>query len=193
MSDPKLFIIVEGKTDATAVRAILGNDLAGQTRIFTAQGRMSLVSVARNVYFHEGGPVLIVMDADTTTPTLVEEQKAMTRAALETLVPGVTNEDGRARVFAFVPELEVIFFESPQTLERLVGEPVPADAVPEGLLLPKQTLDALLQRKGPLDKDSALYAPLLNPEIAVLLAQGKQATALRETVRSMLPLAVPTT
>jgi hypothetical protein len=193
MPDPKLFIIVEGKTDATAIRVILGNELARQTRLFAAQGRTSLVTVARNVYFHEGGPVLIVMDADTTTPTLVQEQKAMTRAALETLIPSVTNEDRRVRVFAFVPEIEVIFFEAPQALERLLGEPIPPEAVQEGLLLPSQILDALFRQKGSLDKMSMLYAPLLNPEIANLLAQGKQATALRETVSSMLAPAVPTT
>jgi hypothetical protein len=130
MADSKLLVVVEGKTDATAIRAILGADLARRARVFAAQGRTSLVNVARNLFFHEGGPVLIVMDADTTTSHLVEEQKALTRAAVESLIPSSMNGvDRGVEVFAVVPEIEVIFFEAPLALERLLGEPVPPAAV----------------------------------------------------------------
>jgi hypothetical protein len=193
MVDPKLLVVVEGKTDATAIRAILGADLARRARVFAAQGRTSLVTVARNLFFHEGDPILVVMDADTTAAHLVEEQKALTRVAIESLVPGIANgEDRRVEVFAFVPEIEVVFFEAPQALERVLGEPVPPVAVEEGLLIPHKTLASLLRRKGPLDKVTKLYTPLADPEIAQLIAQGKQATALRETVISILSPAVPT-
>jgi hypothetical protein len=193
MTDSNLLIVVEGKTDATAIRAILGADLARRVRVFAAQGRTSLVTLARNLFIHEGGPILIVMNADTTTAHLVEEQKALTRAAVESLVPGIMNgEDHWAEVFAFVPEMEVIYFEAPQALERLIGEPVPPAAVEEGLLIPHRTLAALCGPKGPLDKTTVLYAPLADPEIANLIAQGKQAAALRDTVISILTPAVPT-
>jgi hypothetical protein len=110
MADSNLFIVVEGKTDAMAIRAILVAELARRARIFAAQGSISLVTVARNLFFHEGGPVLIVMDTDTTAPHLIEEQKALKRAAVGRLIPGTMN--GRERgvnVFAFVPGIEVIF------------------------------------------------------------------------------------
>jgi hypothetical protein len=191
--DSELLIVVEGKTDAMAIRAILGADLARRARVFAAQGRTSLVTVARNLFFHEGGPVLIVMDADTTTAPMVEEQKALTRAAVESLIPGIMNcGDRGVEVFAFVPEIEVIFFEAPPALELLLGEPVPPAAVEEGLLIPHKTLAALLARKGPLDKVTMLYTQLADPEMAHLIAQGTQATALRDTVTSILAPAVPT-
>ena len=83
MADSKLLVVVEGKTDATAIRAILGTVLARRPRFFAAHGRTSLVTVARNLFFHEGGPVLIVMDADTTTAHMVEgERPSHTRAAV---------------------------------------------------------------------------------------------------------------
>jgi hypothetical protein len=193
MADSKLLIVVEGKTDATAIRAILGADLARRARVFAAQGRTSLVTVARNLFFHEGGPVLIVMDADTTTAHMVEEQKALTRAAVESLVPASVNgRDRGVEVFAFVPEIEVIFFEAPPALERLLGEPVPPTAVEEGLLIPHKTLAALLGRKGPFDKVNMFYAWFADPEVAHLIARGKQATALRDTVNSILAPVVPT-
>jgi hypothetical protein len=193
MTGSNLFIVVEDKTDAMAIRAILGADLARRARVFAAQGGFSLVTVARNLLFHEGGPILIVMDAETTTPRMIEERKGLTRAALESLVPGVTNgKDRLVGVFAFVPEIEVIFFEAPSALERLLGEPVPPAAVEEGLLIPHKTLTGLLQRNGPLDKVATLYTQLADPEIAHLIAQGRQATALKDTVISILTPAVPT-
>jgi hypothetical protein len=187
MADSKLLSVVEGKTDATAIRAILGADLARRARVFAAQGRTSLVTVARNLFFHEGGPVLIVMDADTTTAHMVEEQKALTRSAVESLIPGSMNgRDRGVEVFAFVPDIEVIFFEAPLALERLLGERVPPAAVEEGLLIPRKTLAALLGPKGPLDKVNMLYTSVADPEVAHLISRGKQATALRDSVISIL-------
>jgi hypothetical protein len=193
MSDSKLLIVVEGQTDAKAIRAVLGEELSKRTRIFAARGRISLVTVARNLLFHEGGPVLVVMDADTTNPHLVEEQKAMARVALESLLPGAIGErDGLVRVFAFVPEIEVLFFEAPKALERLIGDPVPEESIQEGLLIPKKTLARLFQENVSMPTMDALYANLADAEIAKLISQGEQASALKETVRSMVSPAVPT-
>jgi hypothetical protein len=193
MADSKLLVVVEGKTDATAIRAILGADLARRARVFAAQGRTSLVTIARNPFFHEGGPVLIAMDADTTTAHRVEEQKALTRAAVESLIPGSMNGvDRGVEVFAFVPEIEVIFFEAPAALERLLGEPLPPAAVEERLLIPHKTLEALLGRKGAFDKVNMLYPAFADPEVARLISRGKQATALRDTIISILAPVVTT-
>ncbi len=104
----------------------------------------------------------------------------------------MNGRDREVGVFAFVPEIEVIFFEALPALERLLGEPVPPAAVDEGLLIPHKTLAALLGRKGRLDKVTMLYTQLADPEIADLIAQGEQATALRDTVISILSPAVPT-
>src|SRR5262245_6494788 len=116
-----LKIIVEGATDAQIIRAILGKTLSNKVRIFAGQGRASLATVGRNVLFHEGGPVLLVMDSATLDPQLTAELQSMTRVAMTgALTSGIplsvrtVAEPQRFRVFTFVPEIEAVFFEAPQ-------------------------------------------------------------------------------
>src|SRR4051794_13028787 len=119
-------IIVEGVTDAQIIRAILGEALSKKVRIFAGQGRASLATVGRNVLFHEGGPVLLVMDSDTLDPQLTAELQSMTGVAMSgAITSGVrppvppSADPPPFRVFTFVPEIEVVLFEAPEVLERL--------------------------------------------------------------------------
>src|SRR5262249_14600524 len=140
-----LYIVVEGQTDADLIRSILGKDLAGKLRFFAASGRVSLATVGRNILVHEGGPVLLVMDADTTNPHLVNELQSMAFLATSGVAPpDLARLRDWVKVFAFVPEIEVIFFEAPRSLEVIVGKKVPEEKVQEGLLAPKATLEKIL-------------------------------------------------
>ncbi len=65
-TQPTLTLVVEGPSDAEFVRAVLGKELTKQTRFFIGRGKMSLASLGRNILVDQGGPVLVVMDADTT-------------------------------------------------------------------------------------------------------------------------------
>ena len=89
------------------------------------------------------------------------------------------------RVFMFIPEIEVIFFEAPRALERLLGKPVSAEAIQEGLLVPKQTLDRLLKEADE-KRTSIELVGKTDPETARELAASKQAAALMEAVRSFV-------
>src|SRR5205807_422759 len=142
---PSLKIVVEGRTDAQLIRAILGGEVAKKTRIYAAQGRASLETIARNVLFHEGGPVLLVMDSDTLNPQLTAELESFSLAAMRGPVtsgiqPAVTmnSEPPPFRVFTFVPEIEAVFFEAPRVLDRLLGKKPPEEKIKEGHLVPKQ-------------------------------------------------------
>src|SRR5438445_6796369 len=111
-----LKIIVEGITDAKIIRAILGEALSKKVRIFAGKGRASLATVGRNVLFHEGGPVLLVMDSDTLDPQLTAELQSMNRVAMSgAITSGVqlpvptAAESPQFRVFTFVPEIEAVF------------------------------------------------------------------------------------
>lgn len=186
--EPGLKIIVEGATDAQIIRAILGAALSKKVRIFAGQGRASLATVGRNVLFHEGGPVLIVMDSDTLDPQLTAELQSMARVAMSVpLTSGVqlpaptSTEPPQFRVFAFVPEIEAVFFEAPKSLERMLGKMPLPDKVEDGRRVPKQTLVELL---GETDKGPG-YAAFLN-RIDPAIASAQQAQGLKQTVESML-------
>lgn len=189
MSVPDLTIVVEGLSDAEAIRAMLGKEKASRTRFFAGHGKISLASLARNVVVHEGGPVLTVIDADTTSERLIGEQVADLRSAIAS---AISYEDASrfVGVFAFVPELEVIFFEAPAVLERLLGVAVSPTLVRDGLLAPKRTLASLLERIGRA-VDMEFIARMREPGIAEALAQGRQAAALLELARTMRVMGAP--
>jgi hypothetical protein len=183
-----LYVVVEGPMDAHLIRAILGKDLTEKLRFFAAGGGVSLATLARNILVHEGGPVLLVMDSNTRNQHLVDEQKSMAFIATSGVAPPTLPRLNEwVKVFAFVPEIEVMFFEAPQSLEVILGKKVPEEKIQEGLLAPKATLVKLL------DEGKVNYQKLVTnmaPQVASILAPGSQAQALKATVESMMAPAV---
>jgi hypothetical protein len=154
-NQPGLKVIVEGPSDAQIVRAIVGKELASRLRVFAPQGLASLATVGRNVLVHEGGPVLLVMDSDTLDPQLTAELQAMNMVAMSgAITPGAAppvfpdSPASQFKVFTFVPEIEAVFFEAPQALDRLLGEEPPQGKVKSGQFAPRQTLLDLLDHAG---------------------------------------------
>jgi len=191
-AQPGLTIIVEGVTDAQLIRAILGDDIAKKVRFYAGQGRASLATVGRNVLIHEGGPVLLVMDSDTLNPQLTAELQALNLAALTgPLTAGVQRpamaEPGTSQfqVFTFVPQIEAVFFEAPDVLDRLIGKKPPQEKVKEGHFIPKQVLAELLAN-GMAPRDYKMVLEHLGPTAQQALATGPQASNLKATVESLL-------
>jgi hypothetical protein len=179
MTPDPLKIVVEGPTDAALLRGILGKRLATRPLFYSAERKISLASIGRNLLVHEGGPVLIVMDADTTNSQQAEEQRALVRLALERVAPG-----GEFDVFAFAPTLEIVFFEAPDALRYLLGRDIPSETLREGKLIPKPTLAALLGGYAEV-RDRLLRADS-DPELSELLASGQQAKAFNEAAERLL-------
>ncbi len=139
-----LTIVVEGRSDAILLRRLLSKHEAIPLRFYAAQGRESLATLGRNILVHEGAPVLVVMDADTLDPRRAVEDCRM----VEILLRRFSAEDQSA-AFAFVPELEVVFFEAPSVLVRRFGpEIVSQSTIERGRLQPKATLRGILQSSG---------------------------------------------
>lgn len=189
---PSLKIVVEGITDAQLVRAILGDEVAKKTHIYAAQGLASLETIARNVLFHEGGPVLLVMDSDTLNPQLTAELESLSIAAMNSPVtsgiqfPVEIKSDGPLfKVFAFVPEIEAVFFESPKVLDRLLGKKPPEEKIKEGHLVPKQVLSELLAN-GKTQADYQGLLSQLDPQSRHALAAGTQAGRFKAMAESLL-------
>ena len=88
-------------------------------RFYVGEGRASLLSVARNLLVHEGGPVLVIMDADTTYPKSAEQTRSMALATLRTV-----GGSQRFEVFAYIPEHEIVFFEAPAVLKSFCPDDI---------------------------------------------------------------------
>lgn len=186
MTSPRLTVICEGKTDTRLVRLLMAHELRDGMKFYASQGRVSLLTLARNLIVHEGGPVLLVMDADSTNPHVKRELEAVATAAM-----GGAAGDGMLRaapglfsVFLFVPEIEVVFFEAPTALERVVQKPIGNESIKEGLTAPKSMLAKLTNDSPALAVD--LLSRKIDEEGIELLRNGKQATAFRETLNNLL-------
>jgi hypothetical protein len=183
-----LYVVVESRSDADLIRAILGNEIASRIRFFAAGGRASLATVGRNILVHEGGPILLVMDSETRSEQLVDEQKSMVFLAMSGVAPpNLAGLREWVKVFAFVPEIEVIFFEAATVLELLLGKKVPEEKLQEGMLVPKATLTGLLADAK--TSHQALIASI-TPDVASVVTTGRQARALKTTIESMLKAVV---
>jgi hypothetical protein len=136
-------VVVEERLDAVLLNRVIQRALSIKARFFTGDGLISLASLARNILVHDGGPVFVVMDAETTNGDMVAEACAMTRMAL-----GHVSSDDAFDVHAFVPQLEVVFFEAPHLLRRRLDAHVHDLELELGRFSPAQTLNVLLARSG---------------------------------------------
>lgn len=185
MTTEKLLIVVEGRTDASILRAILGDDLKSKTRFFSGEGKMGLATIGRNLLIHEGGPVLVVRNSDTLNAEHSEEEELLVGYALASVAPG-----SMFRIFTFKPAIEVVFFEAPDALERLLGKPIAPETVREGSFIPKQTVETLLHEAAT-GMDYLSFVSNIDSEIGGALAKGHQAVALIDKVRAMVSPLVP--
>jgi hypothetical protein len=177
MPADQLIVVAEGKTDVLLIRVLLSSENRERMRFFAGQGRESLVTLARNLLVHEGGLVLLVMDIATAERQIQDQLLAQAMRALSSV-----GAPGTFQVFPFIPEIEIVFFEAPDTLERVLGTSLPAKTLEEGRTKPKATLTRLLAEAKISDVDSLIRK--LDQEAIESLTRGKQALALREKVRA---------
>lgn len=137
---PELCIVVEGRSDVAILRALLPGPMARRFQFFAGQGRIGLPTLGRNILVHEGNPVLLVMDAGTFSQSAADEARGMARAALRQF-----SDEDHSDAFAFVPEIEVIFFEAAPILTRRGIDP---SRLERGLDRPKLILGEELKKAG---------------------------------------------
>jgi hypothetical protein len=117
------------------------------------------------------------MDADSADPARAAEACAMTQAALRQVAA-----DQSFAVFAFIPQLEVVFFEAYPVLQAHLG----ADALSFGPLVgrldPQRTLQSALEREG-MARDAFVRA--LAPRDLDVLLEGPQLRALIAAIVSL--------
>jgi hypothetical protein len=186
MNDSKLRIVAESSNDIHLVRKLLYREQLTEMKFYASQGKVSAVTVARNILVHEGGPVLLVIDSDTLDPERQREYEATALAAVEV---AYTREypamHSLCKVFTFRPCIEVVFFETPKALERLLGKEIDERAIEEGKARPKELLQKLYGIKDPSGLEALLR--IIDQPLLDLLRTGDQATRLREAVLSFMP------
>lgn len=136
-----LFIVVEGPADEQIIGAVMAAmAVRGPYEIVCAEGKSHAVSVAGTMLTLDEGPVVLVLDADTTSEHLLAEQSA----DLHALLNRAANSE-LWRVVFFVPELESVLLHDETVVRRIFGRPL--DEVEQALrdVAPKKALDRLLQ------------------------------------------------
>ncbi len=135
----KSWIIVEGATDQKLLEKLLADMRpAASFKVVAAQGRDVARPLARKQLITAHEPVVLVVDSDTTDEHRAREEQ---RGLEDYLAWGAATTP--FKVLQFVPEIEVLFFDSPRTLQRLVGTPVDANVAAAGKLAPRKMLEML--------------------------------------------------
>jgi hypothetical protein len=120
------------------------------------------------------------MDADTLKRDAAEENRQMVKAVISHVAAHASLD-----VFSFLPEIEVMFFESPDFLAKRLGRELGQGEILQGLSSPKQTISALMNRTG-LDPALALLCGHIDEESAADLRRGTQLSALIDAIRSLV-------
>src|SRR5260370_37428155 len=122
MSDCKLRIIAESPSDIHFIRKLLYQEPVFEMKFYASQGKVSAVTVGRNILVHEGGPVLLAIDSDTLDIERQREYEATALAAVEaSYAREYITMQPFFKVFTFRPCIEIVFFEAPKSLELLLG------------------------------------------------------------------------
>jgi hypothetical protein len=168
-------LVVEGNNDAMLLKRVIKDKLGFEPRCFSAQGRMSISTLLRNVIVHEGGPLLAVIDADTADAMASQERISLIRAAVQPVVSG-----DQVAVFAFLPELEVVFVEAPAVLQRYVGAPPPGEVWNDfGNSAPKRFLQRII------GANESHFIAALTPDDIETISMGTQMSNFIEAAKKL--------
>jgi hypothetical protein len=134
----RIYILVEGLTDADFLRQILPQEVLRNAELVTAGGKSGVSSLARSVLVRRKRPVAVVMDSDSMDPEVIEEQQQSTEDLIRAADASIP-----VKVISAVPEIEAWFFAAPEAIGRVLGEEVSAEWVSLGKRDPKGVLHQL--------------------------------------------------
>jgi hypothetical protein len=99
----KPYIVVEGKSDAAALKRFLPPAIKAKCRFIVGKGRSSAISDARTLLVLSKEPVALVVDADTNDPSQLKKQKTTLRQLLQSAAAGINCE-----AFLAIPTMDSI-------------------------------------------------------------------------------------
>lgn len=158
----KVYLLVEGNSDAAFLRRLLPAAIQPETTIVIVGGRSNISSKARSLLVTKRRPVALVADADVTDKDAVEQRSK----TLEELVRSATVGVPYKIIFA-VPEIESWFFAIPEALERLSGKVLSPEQRELAEVRPKEILTKLFKDQGSSFVEQ-LASKLTEPEVQTL-------------------------
>jgi hypothetical protein len=174
------YVVTEGSFDAELLLRVLPKHLQEDVLFVDGGGLSGAKSLARSLLVRRRTPVALVMDADTVSPELIQER----RQSAEELIGGVAANVPNKVVVA-IPTLEVVLFQEPAVLEKLLGQPIPETIRVIARYDPREALDQLLaQSKAFPDREKLLDA--LSPQDTEVLQKAapiQELTRFLETAR----------
>lgn len=157
------YIISEGSFDAQLLKTVLPPNLLTDVGVVSAGGASAIESLARSLVVRRRVPVLIVFDAGSVVPELVE----LRRQEIEEVILWVAGRTP-VKVVPAVPEIEIIFFQDVSLLSRLLGYTPPQDILDRAVFLPKQALEESLARSDKIQDISQIIDRLTDEDIEIL-------------------------
>jgi hypothetical protein len=134
----RVYLLVEGPSDAAFLRRILPEALLKTAEVVAAGGSSEIPSLARSLLARRNNPVAVLMDADSLAPDAIQERHQSTEELIR-----AANASIPVKVVFAVPEIEAWFFAAPKLIERMVGQEVPAPWIDLGKRDPKGILKYL--------------------------------------------------
>jgi hypothetical protein len=135
----KPYLVVEGELDAHILRRLLPVDVVRGTEFVVAQGSYAVQSLATTLLGVRRRPLALVVDADTTNPSIVQEKVDLLRYLVRPAAGNVPYA-----VFVAVPQIEVVLLHDRSLFERLVGKQLSDLEWRLALLSPKEAITNLV-------------------------------------------------
>lgn len=108
------YIVTEGQSDADILKTVLPKHLVEKVHFVVGEGRSSALSLAVSLLSNGKYPLALIIDTDTHHPDKIQEQIDLREAIL--------RRSGRPeayRIFSAVPEIEVVFFQDKELVEKV--------------------------------------------------------------------------
>jgi hypothetical protein len=137
----RVYVFVEGPTDADLLRRILPQEVLRDAELVAAGGSSGIPSLARSVLVRRKKPIAVVMDSDSLDPDVIEERQQSTEELIRAADASIP-----VKVVSAVPEIGAWFFAAPEAIGRILGKKVPAELIPLGKRDPAGVLQQLQEK-----------------------------------------------
>jgi hypothetical protein len=149
-----VYVLVEGKNDEALLRRVLPEDVLADVQLVNAGGSDSIPSLARSMLVRRKCPIAVLMDSDSLDPDAIEERQQGTEELIR-----AANASIPVKVVTAIPEIEAWLLTTPETVARLVGQPVSEEWLEWGRRDPKHALSSLAAKGNrKWDTDEAIEA-----------------------------------
>ncbi|MCC3571353.1 MAG: hypothetical protein JGK30_05160 [Microcoleus sp. PH2017_40_RAT_O_B] len=181
------YILCEGAFDAQLLKTVLPENLLTDVGVVVGGKVYNIKSLAMSLIVRRRVPVLIVFDADSVVPELVE----LRRNDIEEILKFVAGKTP-FKVVSAVPEIEIIFFQDVSLLSRLIGYIPPQDVLDLAVCQPRKALEELIARSENIHDRSQIIDHLTNEDIEILRSSSVMQEivhfldSVRETVAATL-------